>query len=147
VLTKYYVQDLNKDWDLKELESQSFDACLIQLSVDYLTQPINVLKEISRVLRPGGTLAISFSNRIFISKAIAAWTGKSDLDHIERVGGYIRLASPSTSSPYISSSPSSSSSSSSVRGFDLRTLSAFAPKEPKRGSGEDPLYVVTVQAN
>lgn len=31
----------------------------------------------------------SFSNRIFIDKAVAIWTGKSDIDHIELVGRYL----------------------------------------------------------
>lgn len=30
-----------------------------------------------------------FSNRVFIDKAVAGWTGKSDLDHIQTVGDYI----------------------------------------------------------
>ena len=32
---------------------------------------------------------LSFSNRVFIDKAVAIWTGKSDIDHIELVGRYL----------------------------------------------------------
>jgi hypothetical protein len=35
---------------------------------------------------------ISFSNRVFIDKAIANWTGKSDLDHIQTVGDYLHYS-------------------------------------------------------
>lgn len=38
------------------------------LSIDYLIRPISVLSEVARVLRPGGMVAIAFSNRLFIQK-------------------------------------------------------------------------------
>ena len=40
--------------------------------IDYLTKPLAVMSEAARVLRPGGVLAIVFSNRLFFSKAVAA---------------------------------------------------------------------------
>ena len=84
-LTEWRVQDLNKDTSLAFLPSDSVDAVLCQLSIDYLTKPIALLKEARRVLRPGGKLMISFSNRVFIQKAIGGWTGKDDIDHIDTV--------------------------------------------------------------
>jgi hypothetical protein len=89
--TEITVQDLNRQPTLA-FESNSFDAVLLQLSIDYLTEPTEVLKETSRVLRPEGKIYISFSNRVFIDKATAMWTGKSDLDHIETVGLFLYKA-------------------------------------------------------
>ena len=37
-------------------------------------------------------MLFSFSNRVFFDKAVAGWTGKSDIEHIERVGAYIYLS-------------------------------------------------------
>ncbi len=34
----------------------------------------------------------SFSNRLFIDKAVAIWTGKSDIDHISIVGDYFHYS-------------------------------------------------------
>lgn len=34
----------------------------------------------------------SFSNRLFIDKAVAIWTGKSDIDHISTVGDYVHYS-------------------------------------------------------
>ena len=64
------------DLNLKPLlpyEDNEFDAATICVSIDYLTQPVAVLAELSRVLKPGGVLIISFSNRCFPTKAIAVW--------------------------------------------------------------------------
>jgi len=51
-----------------------------------------VLKELKRIVTKEGEVIISFSNRIFLTKAIANWTGKSDVDHIDLVSQYIKLA-------------------------------------------------------
>lgn len=89
--TEITVQDLNHQPGLT-YESNSFDTVLLQLSFDYLTKPTDVAREALRVLRPGGEMLISFSNRVFIDKATAMWTGKSDLDHIETVGLFLYKA-------------------------------------------------------
>lgn len=38
------------------------------LSIDYFTRSLSVMGEVARVLRPGGMVAIAFSNRLFIQK-------------------------------------------------------------------------------
>jgi ubiquinone/menaquinone biosynthesis C-methylase UbiE len=62
------------------------------VSVDYLTRPLEVMKEVQRVLKPGGLALMSFSNRCFPTKAIAIWTSTSDMDHIWVVGAYFHFA-------------------------------------------------------
>ncbi|AJD58131.1 methyltransferase type 11 [Synechococcus elongatus UTEX 2973] len=86
---RWFVQNLNQQSALPELDS-SFDAVLIAVSVQYLQQPEQVLAEVRRVLRPGGQLIISFSNRLFYSKAIAAWRDGSDAQRLALVQHYIR---------------------------------------------------------
>ena len=90
-LTKGLVQDLNLSPNLP-FQDQSFDIVLCQLSIDYLTKPIDVIREAGRVLSDNGTMYISFSNRVFLEKAVGIWTGKSDLSHIETVGDYIHFS-------------------------------------------------------
>jgi hypothetical protein len=67
VLTESTVQDLNDNPTLP-YEDASFDVVLCQLSIDYLTRPLEVLNQVGRVLKSGGTVHILFSNRLFLSK-------------------------------------------------------------------------------
>jgi SAM-dependent methyltransferase len=69
----------------------SFDIVLLQLSIDYLISPLEVLKESSRVLKPNGRIAILFSNRLFLTKAVGLWTGSDDIEHAYTVGGYLHF--------------------------------------------------------
>jgi len=61
----------------------AFDAVICTASIEYLTRPHAVVAEIRRVLRPGGLVAIAFSNRWFPPKAIRVWT---ELHEFERLG-------------------------------------------------------------
>ncbi len=49
------VQDLNVDVRLP-FDSESFDAVICCVSIDYLIHPVEVLREAARVLRPGGVV-------------------------------------------------------------------------------------------
>ena len=60
--------------------------------MDYLTKPLEMMKEVRRVLKPGGTAMMSFSNRCFPTKAVSVWTSTGDLDHIWIVGAYFHYA-------------------------------------------------------
>ncbi len=70
----------------------TFDACLLAVSVQYLTQPVEVFADVARILKPGGLLAISFSNRMFPTKAVAIWRGIGDADHARLLKIYLRTA-------------------------------------------------------
>ncbi|KAL9443750.1 hypothetical protein AB3S75_017015 [Citrus x aurantiifolia] len=91
VLTEYVVQDLNLNPKLP-FEDNSFDVITNVVSVDYLTKPIEVFKEMCRVLKPGGLAIVSFSNRCFWTKAISIWTSTGDADHVMIVGAYFHYA-------------------------------------------------------
>ncbi|XP_022946465.1 uncharacterized protein LOC111450516 [Cucurbita moschata] len=91
VLTDYIVQDLNVNPKLP-FEDNSFDVITNVVSVDYLTKPLIIFKEMSRVLKPGGIAIMSFSNRCFFTKAISIWTSTGDADHIMIVGSYFHYA-------------------------------------------------------
>ena len=66
-LTEHVVKDLNKNPTLP-FPDNSFDVVTNAVSVDYLSQPLEVFKEILRVLKPGGKAIMSFSNRCFPTK-------------------------------------------------------------------------------
>jgi len=64
-------------------ESNTFDAVVNTASVEYLTDPLAVFSEVSRVLRPDGYFIVTFSNRWFPTKAITVWR---ELHEFERMG-------------------------------------------------------------
>ncbi|PSP15787.1 MAG: SAM-dependent methyltransferase [Cyanobacteria bacterium QS_8_64_29] len=88
-LDRYFIQDLNANPELP-LADASFDAVLIAASIQYLQYPEAVFAEIRRVLQPGGAAIVSFSNRMFYQKAIAAWRDATDAERIELVKRYFR---------------------------------------------------------
>ena len=71
-LTEYVVHDLNREPCLP-YEVGSFDAVLNAVSVQYLTRPVEVFRDVARVLRPGGLHALAISQRCFPTKAIRAF--------------------------------------------------------------------------
>ncbi|MBU6119490.1 methyltransferase domain-containing protein [Hymenobacter siberiensis] len=90
-LNAHVVQDLNAQPTLP-FADQQFDGASICVSIDYLTQPVAVLRELARVLRPGAPLVITFSNRCFPSKAVAAWHALDDRGHLALVRQYLLAA-------------------------------------------------------
>ena len=75
-LDEYFLQDFNSDRTLS-LEKNSFDVVCCALSVQYLQYPADVFREFGRVLTPEGTAIVSFTNRMFPTKAIRAWRTRS----------------------------------------------------------------------
>ena len=91
VLTERVVQDLNRDpvlpWD-----TNTFDAAVLTVSVQYLTRPELVFAEVGRVLKPEAPFAVAYSNRCFPTKAVVIWQSLSSRDHAELIGLYFRLS-------------------------------------------------------
>ncbi len=84
------VQDLNADPALPFADA-SFDGATCCVSVDYLVRPLEVFAEVARVLRPGGLLVCTFSNRCFPTKAIRGWLATDDAGHVRIVRRYFEL--------------------------------------------------------
>jgi SAM-dependent methyltransferase len=85
------VHDLNADPRLP-FPDASFDHATCCVSVDYLTRPIEVFRDVARVLRPGGLFVITFSNRLFPTKAIRGWLMNDSNTHCEIVREYFARA-------------------------------------------------------
>jgi SAM-dependent methyltransferase len=90
-LSRWFIQNLNRETSLP-LSTASIDAAMICVSVQYLQQPVAVLHEVARILRPGRPLVISFSNRCFWTKAVAIWRALDDEGHARLVERYLRDA-------------------------------------------------------
>ncbi len=114
-LSRWFVQNLNRDPKLP-LADASVYAAMICVSIQYLQQPVAVLREAARVLRPGGPIVISFSNRCFWTKAVAVWRGLDDNGHARLVELYLKHAG--------------------FEGIETRRLAPYIEDE------QDPMYAV-----
>ena len=90
-LSRWLVQDLNVEPRLP-LSDASFDAACLCVSVQYLQRPVEVFRDIVRVLRPGAPFVVSFSNRCFPTKAVAIWQALSGPHQQRLVGAYMQAA-------------------------------------------------------
>ena len=86
-LDDFIIQDLNLNPHLP-YDDNSFDAVLNTVSVQYLKRPVEVFREVGRVLKPGGQFIVSFSNRMFPTKAVAIWRENDDMGHLALVMQY-----------------------------------------------------------
>src|SRR3712207_128428 len=90
-LDSYVLQNLNTNPCLP-FGDDEFDGVGICVSIDYLTRPVEVLREVGRVLRVGSPTIISFSNRCFPSKAVNIWHQLDDRGRMRLVDRYLREA-------------------------------------------------------
>ena len=90
-LDSYVVQNLNTNPRLP-FGNGEFDGAGICVSIDYLTRPVEVLRETGRVLKAGAPLVVTFSNRCFPTKAVEIWHRLDDSGHMQLVEHYFREA-------------------------------------------------------
>ena len=119
-LTESVVHDLNAD-PILPYPDATFGAILITVSIQYLTQPVRVLSEVARVLAPDGALIITFSNRMFPTKAVRVWMDTPDEQRPSLVAHYLALAG----------------------GFAEPTVEVHRPRS--RWFGGDPLWAVVAR--
>lgn len=81
-LNQYVIHDLNEQTQLP-FETDQFDVAICSVSVEYLIKPVEVFKEVARVLKPGAPFVVSFSERWFPPKVIAVW---QEMHPFERMG-------------------------------------------------------------
>ena len=82
LLSDSRVHDLNLS-PVLPFDDAAFDAVVCTVSVEYLTEPLQVFAEVNRVLRPGGRFVVTFSNRWFPPKVVRVW---EDIHEFERPG-------------------------------------------------------------
>ncbi len=90
-LTDFVVHNLNKKPTLP-FSDQSFDGAICTVSVQYLTNPVAVFKDLRRVLKPNAPAIFTFSNRCFPTKAVEVWQSASMQQKANLVATYLREA-------------------------------------------------------
>jgi len=80
-LTGSVIHDLNAAPSLP-FPDGIFNAVVNTVSVDYMTKPNDVFREVGRVLKPGGLFLVIFSNRMFPQKAVKVWREASEEERV-----------------------------------------------------------------
>lgn len=130
-LTEHVVHDLNADSRLP-FNDATFNAVTCTASVEYLTDPLAVFNEVARVLTPGGTFIVSFSNRWFPPKAIDIWQNCHEFERMGLVTEY-----------FLQSGKYDTIQTWSMRGYPRPMDDKYFPARPM----SDPVYVVWGQKN
>ncbi len=86
-LRDFTVHDLNARPDLP-YPAGHFDMAICTASIEYLIRPLEVMRAVRRVLKPGAPLIITFSERWFPTKVIETWPR---LHPFERLGMVLDL--------------------------------------------------------
>lgn len=81
-LSGFTVHDLNENPFLP-FDTDGFDTAICTVSIEYLARPLEVMSEVSRVVKPGGIFVCVVSDRWFPSKEISIW---SEMHPFERLG-------------------------------------------------------------
>jgi SAM-dependent methyltransferase len=90
-LTEFVIHNLNIN-PILPFPDASFDVVLNTVSVQYMTHPVEVFREVGRVLKPDGLCIISFSNRMFATKAVYIWRALSEERRVDLVKQYLAEA-------------------------------------------------------
>lgn len=90
-LTEFVLHDLNADTSLP-FSDASFDVVLNVVSVDYMTKPVEIFREVNRILKPGGLFLVIFSNRYFPPKVVNIWRNSGEEERIILVEEFFRIA-------------------------------------------------------
>lgn len=90
-LDEYLIHDLNRE-PVLPFEDEAFDAVVITVSAQYLTQPVETFRQVSRILKTDGVFIVTFSNRMFPTKAVSIWRESNGRGRMDLVTSYMESA-------------------------------------------------------
>lgn len=90
-LTEYLVRDINAD-PLLPFGDDEFDGAVVTVSVQYMTKPLETFREVCRVLKPGAPFIVTYSNRMFPTKAVRIWRALDDRERAGLIISYFKYA-------------------------------------------------------
>ncbi len=86
-LDDYLVLDLNRPGFLPFIDA-TFGGAVCTEGVPYLTQPLVTFAETGRSLKRGAPFIVTFSNRMFETKAVLAWRSADDAARVRLARSY-----------------------------------------------------------
>ena len=90
-LTEYLVHDINAKPALP-FGDDEFDGAVVTVSVQYMTKPLETFREVCRVLKPGAPFIVTYSNRMFPTKAVRIWHALDDRERAGLIISYFKYA-------------------------------------------------------
>jgi SAM-dependent methyltransferase len=90
-LTDVIVHNVNRDPRLP-FGDAAFDGAIMAVSIQYVTHPIELFAEVGRMLRPDAPFIVTFSNRMFPTKAVALWHSTNAEQRIALVMKYFEAS-------------------------------------------------------
>jgi SAM-dependent methyltransferase len=88
-LTEIVIHNLNQNPVLPFTEDD-FDGAVVTVSIQYMTRPVEIFRGVAKVLKPGAPFIVSFSNRMFPTKAVAIWHSLGEFDRVRLVSRYFQ---------------------------------------------------------
>ena len=86
-LTERVIHNLNREPRMP-FNDDEFDGAVVTVSVQYMTRPIEIFRDVGRVLKPGAPFVVTYSNRMFPTKAVAIWQQLDDYDRSKLISRY-----------------------------------------------------------
>lgn len=86
-LSEILVHNLNRDPRMPFADGE-FDGAVVTVSVQYMKRPVEIFADVGRVLKPGAPFVVTYSNRMFPTKAVAIWQNLDDFDRSKLVARY-----------------------------------------------------------
>ena len=83
------VHDLNAN-PVLPLDGCSLDAAVVTVSIQYMVKPVEVFREVNRILKPGAGFHVIYSNRMFPTKAVAIWQSLDDRRRAQLIASYFQ---------------------------------------------------------
>ena len=90
-LDEWRVHDVNQQPRLP-FEDGAFAGAVMTVSVQYLVRPVELFRDVARVLRPGVPFVVTYSHRLFPEKAVAIWSACNAEQRARLVGAYFHYA-------------------------------------------------------
>ncbi len=90
-LTERIVHDLNADPRIP-CDDETFDGAVVTVSVQYMTRPVEIFRDVCRVLKAGAPFVLTYSNRLFPEKAVWIWRALDDRERASLIAAYFRHA-------------------------------------------------------
>ncbi len=90
-LTDYVVHDLNAEPRMP-FDDDVFDGAVVTVSVQYMTRPVEIFRDVGRVLKADAPFIVTYSNRMFPTKAVRIWRALDDRERAGLIGTYFKYA-------------------------------------------------------
>ena len=90
-LTEYLVHNINAK-PAMPFGDDEFDGAVVTVSVQYMTRPLETFQDMCRVLKPDAPFIVTYSNRMFPTKAVRIWRALDDRERSGLIATYFKHA-------------------------------------------------------